>query len=367
MVRRFKFGGRQRTVAGIAASLYSSFKSKKRAQNKSYPGKSPASSYRKSTKTRRKSGSYTTTQKKKKKIIFTGAAGFSKSSRFTRTTGRVTKDILKQPQTKYKVIATGGNVAGNASQGVFSFRFGAQPDTALLFNNAAVDTGQAVNTTSFTKHLYIGSIMIKTLFTNQCLDTCKLRIYDLVCKQSQVLGSYVTPEQQWANGVGAQQGPNTNSQFFPGDTPSQYKTFNQYWWIVGYQDVVMQPGSNHEHIWIKKVNKVYDYQNIQLNTAQRGLTMATMFVHHGMPHDDTTANSVGSKIAFSAPKIIFASSLQLSGCIVSNSSSQEYQVNGLSATATHLYGVKFSEETQDYLTAAGTTVVTKNIIAGLGD
>lgn len=369
MVRRFKFNGRSRTVAGIAASLYSSFKSKKRAQNKSYPGKSSSSSYKKKNVYSRKSRSRTTTRSKKARTVLPTISGISHSFHTTRSRARVTSNILKLPRGTYRKIATGGSSSGYTSQGVTAFSNMAQTDLNVFEGLTKYNSGITVGGVSaICNNYYISYCKTTTTITNQSLDSCKVYIYDLIGKVSVLNGgTYYKADDAWADGVTEQQGANSNTELFPGSTPTHYKLFNHNFWISRVTPVELAAGTSHEHCWYRKINKVYSNDQIANFSYWRGLHQSTMIVHYGLPHDNTTLESVVGTVSLTPVKIVYATSFEISGAQVSNTFNQEGQINGLTNNPTHLYGLSKSQETEDFtVSASAAAAVTKNIIGGLG-
>lgn len=371
MGRRFKFQGASRSAAGIGASLYAAWKSKKGNPG---PGKSGRTTYKHKKKPNYKSkkrvgySSTSTSYSKKTKIVKNPGLGLTNSFHYSGSTGRVDRYIMKLPQTKFKSIQVGANASGFASQGILSASiWGSSNDIQSLFNNAAVDSGTVQASTSLTKKLYIGRFQHNALITNSSLDTAKVWIYDLICREDQPFAlGFTNPEAHWALGVVAQEGPNTNSQFFPGDRPTQYKIFNQYWYVSKCTIVELGGGLTHNHVWKGKINKVYDYSKIKTQYATRGLTRVIMVVHHGMPHDSKTDETTGS-VSLSELKLVWAITNESSGTLVSTQGAQEYQINNLTANPTHVYGVVKSEETIDFAVAMPSgAAVAKNILQGLG-
>lgn len=192
----------------------------------------------------------------------------------------VPKEVLNTLQLQAKVLnAATTSAATTGLQEGYNFSL-AEPATLL-----AMITGQ-------TDQMILHKVAAEVLLVNSSSSNSCMTIYDIVCRKDCSTASNSNALNAWQTGVDAA-ATGSNNYRTVGSIPFESVTFNQFYKVVQTTRISLAPGEMHRHEVVYKPNKTLygEYLN-NVNYGLAGVTLHSLFVHHGMPaHDSTTTTN----------------------------------------------------------------------------
>lgn len=200
----------------------------------------------------------------------------------------LSKGLLQTLQPSHWVINAGQQITcAQAVQAITSFPVATCADLAVMA------TDVKVGTTSIAVSFLLEKVKQTISFTNSSTYQGIFTLYDCELRRDVYTGTNpVTPQAAWINGIVDElaAGAATNV----GNKPYMSDLFNQFYKVIKTTNVELQPGANHVHTTIHKVNKkIHNEVVANVTTGMAGVTTFTMMVlASGPAHDSTTKTFV---------------------------------------------------------------------------
>jgi len=141
--------------------------------------------------------------------------------------------------------------------------------------------------------VYFGDAVSRLHMKNQTNHVACVVLYDVIPLRSSDTSSLDTPSECWTQGV-TQQGLASYATY-PGNSPYESKEFTKRFKVVKSTRLYLEPGEQHEHVFVRRINKVFSstWWDSTVSTAGEtvgfltGYTMAVIYGSIG--HADTDA------------------------------------------------------------------------------
>jgi len=134
---------------------------------------------------------------------------------------------------------------------------------------------------------------------NQTNHVATVTLYNIIPKAAVLTALIDSPEEAWVKGC-TDQGMSGYSQL-PGRGPYESKEFTKHFSVVKTTKLFLEPGEQHEHNFVRKINRVFDSTlwddaNLNIGETIKGLTAFTMLVAYGsLGHSST---DVGTTVSY---------------------------------------------------------------------
>lgn len=141
--------------------------------------------------------------------------------------------------------------------------------------------------------IYFGETVSRLHMKNQTNHVACVVLYDIVPKRTSDNSSLDSPVEAWI--VGTNQQGFADYRLYPGNSPYESKEFTKRFSVVKTTRLYMEPGEQHEHVFVRRINKVFsstlwDSTAASAGEAIIGLTGFTMVVAYGsIGHASTDA------------------------------------------------------------------------------
>lgn len=148
-------------------------------------------------------------------------------------------------------------------------------------------------TTDNNIRLFIGHVKRRMLYRNQTNTVCKLTLYEIVYKRQASITTIDEPNESWAKGY--TDFLLTNQHLEVGNTPFNSPEFRTYFYVKKVIVVNLEPGQQHEHTVIHRINRIVDSTMWDQSQSifQKDLTSWTMAVFHGsLGHESATPSTI---------------------------------------------------------------------------
>lgn len=139
--------------------------------------------------------------------------------------------------------------------------------------------------------IFFGEVTSRLHLKNQTNHVACVVLYDLIPKRTSDNQVIDTPVEAWTVGL-TQQGMSSYSTY-PGNSPYESKEFTKRFIVAKSTRLYMEPGEQHEHVFVRRINRVFssvlwDQTASQAGESVYGLTGYTMVVVYGsIGHFDT--------------------------------------------------------------------------------
>lgn len=146
--------------------------------------------------------------------------------------------------------------------------------------------------------MFIGSITQRLHLKNQTNHVACVVLYDIITRRSSNNTNNDTPGEAWALGT-TDQGLSSYITY-PGNSPFESVDFNKYFKVVKSVRLYLEPGEQHEHVFVRRINRTYNSTLFDraAGTAGEciaGLTGWIMAAYYGsIGHSSTDAASTVS-------------------------------------------------------------------------
>lgn len=170
--------------------------------------------------------------------------------------------------------------------------------TAGMYDAATLDTfftaGPGPNYAS--AKVYLHGVHATHLITNAENVNARLRIFDVLARESNATAAYKTPLVAFTNGFADAIGGAAADYLVPHASPFGNPRFVEGYKILKMTDVILRPGATHQHSVTYKPNRLYSREeNAAVATGQvGGLTMYTFIILSGTPVDDAATKLVAT-------------------------------------------------------------------------
>jgi len=153
----------------------------------------------------------------------------------------------------------------------------------------------------------------KVHIKNQTNHVAYVTLYDIIPKSTCLNNVVDTPEETWAKGC-LDQGMSAYP-LLPGRSPYESKEFTKFFSVVKTTKLFLEPGEQHEHNYVRKLNRVFDstiWDNAISNIGEtiKGLTGFLMVVAYGSIGHSST--DVGSTVTYMPVRLDIVSHLEYS-------------------------------------------------------
>nr|QXN75690.1 MAG: capsid protein [Virus sp.] len=139
--------------------------------------------------------------------------------------------------------------------------------------------------------IFFGEVTSRLHLKNQTNHVACVVLYDIIPKRTSDNTTIDTPVEAWTTGL-LQQGLASYSTY-PGNSPYESKEFQKRFSVVKSTRLYMEPGEQHEHVFVRRLNRVvsstlFDSSSANAGETIFGLTGYTMVVVYGsIGHFDT--------------------------------------------------------------------------------
>lgn len=146
--------------------------------------------------------------------------------------------------------------------------------------------------------IYFGECVSRLHMKNQTNHVACVVLYDIVPKKTSDGTSQDTPNESWVAGV-SQQGM-ADYVNYPGNSPYESKEFTSRFKVVKSTRLYLEPGEQHEHVFVRRINKVFnsiyfDSMNANAGESVKYLSGFTMAVIYGsIGHSSTDVSTTVS-------------------------------------------------------------------------
>jgi len=132
--------------------------------------------------------------------------------------------------------------------------------------------------------IYFGEIVSRLHLKNQTNHVACVVVYNIIPRRTSDGVANDIPSEAWISGV-TMQGLASYATY-PGNSPYESKEFTKRFKVVKSTRLYMEPGEQHEHVFVRRVNRVYSstlWDSASLNVGETiaGLTGYTMVVAYG--------------------------------------------------------------------------------------
>lgn len=238
-------------------------------------------------------GAYTATRQKRKLYGNGKKTGENSSMSYARAgrswMSRYAKFLYKRVQCR--------QVDAAHSTGRWESNFGQQTCRDVPSLNSThlgrLKTAAAGGTVDNNIRLFIGHVKRKLFMRNQSNSVAKVTLYDVVFNRQPTNLLFDSPTECWTKGYNDQ--GLTDQQLEVGNTPFNSPEFRNFFKVVKVTVINMEPGQQHEHTFIHRINRVVDSTSFDHSSMvfYRGLTSFTMPVFHGsLCHESASPNTV---------------------------------------------------------------------------
>lgn len=148
--------------------------------------------------------------------------------------------------------------------------------------------------TSNNVRCFLGYAKQRILFRNQSNSMAKLVLYDVSSKRTPIATTIDDPIEAWNKGLEDMNAVATNSSVI-GVTPFHSPEFRRYFKVQRVTALDMEPGMQHEHTVIHKLNTLansVNWQNASMTTYAPYTSFVIAVVHGSLAHDHTNAANV---------------------------------------------------------------------------
>lgn len=141
--------------------------------------------------------------------------------------------------------------------------------------------------------IYFGEQVSRLHMKNQTNHVACVVLYDIVPKRLTDNSTLDKPYKAWSTGC-VQQGL-SDYVTYPGNSPFESKEFQKRFEVVKTTRLYMEPGEQHEHVFVRRINRVFssilfDSRSANAGESVYGLTGWTMVVAYGsIGHASTDA------------------------------------------------------------------------------
>lgn len=146
--------------------------------------------------------------------------------------------------------------------------------------------------------IYFGECVSRLHMKNQTNHVACVVLYDIVPKRTSDTSSLDTPNEAWVAGV-TQQGM-ADYVNYPGNSPFESKEFTKRFKVVKTTRLYLEPGEQHEHVFVRRIHQVYnscyfDSMSTGPGDTVAGLSAFTMAVIYGsIGHSSTDVSTTVS-------------------------------------------------------------------------
>lgn len=139
--------------------------------------------------------------------------------------------------------------------------------------------------------VFFGEQVSRLHMKNQTNHVACVVIYDIIPKRLLDTSTLDSPKEAWDAGCN-QQGMTAYSTY-PGNSPFESKEFTKRFQVVKSTRMYLEPGEQHEHVFVRRINRVYSsclWDSKQASAGENifGLTGYTMVVAYGsIGHSNT--------------------------------------------------------------------------------
>lgn len=208
-------------------------------------------------------------------------------------------------------------------------------NTLAQLDLAAVKTALEPTAGANNVKIFFGYVKQKHTFKNQSNHVAVLTMYDLSTKRYAQTSSFDSPTELWDKGIIDAGGAN-DTRSIPNATPFQSPEFRRYFRTHKVTKIYLEPGETHEHTVYRRINRVANSTEWDLNTLAYipGMTTTLMWAVYGsIGHEATVGDANPTNVTYMPCRIDYIVANEYNCVVVPGSANSYATIQNLSTTA----------------------------------